>query len=108
MLLEAAKLAPTVILGQTARLVGMVREQVQFRVEGGLKEIYELRQDRLEALFGEHSESVLSAFSNVSSTDDWILASAQKESVGLLPRLRSGRATTPIDSDRSASSELEQ
>jgi hypothetical protein len=94
-LLKAAELSPLLILGQTARLVGLVRQQVQARRESGLKETYELVRDRYEALFGEQSERLLHAFAGVHiAAEDWILASAQKESVGILQRLQSTRAAT--------------
>jgi KAP family P-loop domain len=80
-LLTAIRLAPTLILGLTARIVG--------DVESGFRRVlfserFRLNSDRIERLFGDRQNDILHAFSDAPPTDDWILKAAQTQSAKLL------------------------
>lgn len=87
-LLDAVPQNPRLLLGQMARVVGEVNRLL--RTEGGLQEVYELRTDRVQALFADRAAEALLALTTAPVVEaDWILRAASIQSAKLLAATRS-------------------
>jgi hypothetical protein len=80
-LLSAVSLAPALVLGAAARVVGNTE---QFFRRQAVAERFRLSPDRIERLFGEQRPNILRAFVDAPPTEDWILRTAQTQAAKLL------------------------
>ena len=103
-LLEAAKENPTLILGETARIVGKLRQHMH--VNTGPSEAYELQLDRVKNIFGSRTEELLNHLATANAGDDWILVEARKQCATALDMLptSASEATSAVLPSGSANS----